>query len=409
MPALTSVPRFEPFVGLRYDTSQVSLDDVVAPPYDVLTETEREDLAVRHYANIVRVDVPPESDGPGRYDRAALTFQQWRDEGILQADPGPSFTLYRMAFTDEAGRSRSTVGVIGALEVTAEGARAAGGDGVLPHERTTPKASTDRLELTRATRANLSPIWGLSLARGLTELLLAPGTALGSTIDGDGVSHTVERVDDPERCAAISAAVAGHAVLIADGHHRYGVSRQYREECRAENGGLPGPYDLTMTYLGELVEDQLSVAPIHRLLDGLPAGRDWLEVLTAWFEPEPAGPATPELAASLVELGALAYVEADGTATLLRPRDDRFQGVRDLDSVRLEHALEDVPHVVRYEPKVSAVLQALAAGEAQAAVLVRPVSVAEIERTAREGALMPPKSTFFTPKLRTGLVIRPLE
>jgi hypothetical protein len=110
-----------------------------------------------------------------------------------------------------------------------------------------------------------------------------------------------------------------------------------------------------------------------------------------------------------VELGAMAYVEPDGTATLLRPRADRFNGVRDLDSVRLEHALVDVPHVLRYEPKVSSVLQALAAGDAQAAVLVRPVSVAEIERTAREGALMPPKSTFFTPKLRTGLVLRPFD
>ncbi len=408
MPALTSVPRFEPFVGLRYDTSKVDLDDVVAPPYDVLGRGEREELAGRHPANIVRVDVPPESDGPGRYERAALTLQQWQDDGILRADERPAFTLYRMAFTDEAGRPRRTVGVIGALEVTPEHAEPADGQGVLPHERTTPKDSTDRLELTRATGANLSPIWGLSLAPGLTELLTEPGAPLGSTVDADGVTHTVELVEDPGRLAAIAAAVAGHAVLIADGHHRYGVSRQYREERRAASGGRPGPYDLTMTYLGELVEEQLSVAPIHRLLDGLPADRDWLEILRPWFDTQPAGPATPELAASLVELDAMAYVEPGGTATLLRPRAERFDGVRNLDSVRLEHALTDVPHVLRYEPRVASVLAALTGGEAQAAVLVRPVSVAEIERTAHEGALMPPKSTFFTPKLRTGLVVRPV-
>ena len=224
------------------------------------------------------------------------------------------------------------------------------------------KDSTDRLELTRATGANLSPIWGLSLAPGLTELLTEPGAPLGSTVDDDGVTHTVELVDDPERCAAIGDAVAGHAVLIADGHHRYGVSRQYREERRAASGGRPGPYDLTMTYLGELVEEQLSVAAIHRLLDGLPAGRDWLEVLTPWFDTEPAGPATPELAASLVELDAMAFVEDDGTATLLRPRAERFEGVRNLDSVRLEHALTGVPHVLRYEPRVASVLAVLAGG-----------------------------------------------
>ena len=163
-----------------------------------------------------------------------------------------------------------------------------------------------------------------------------------------------------------------------------------------------------MAYVGELVEDQLSVQPIHRLLDGLPADRSWLEVLAPWFDLEPRGPATPVLAASLLERGAMSLVERDGTTTLLRPRPERFASVRDLDSARLEHALADVPHVVRYQHDVAAVLTMLRGGEAQAAVLIRPVSVAEIERTAREGLLMPPKSTFFTPKLRTGLVMRSL-
>ena len=401
---LGSVPRFEPFVGLRYDTAKVPLEKVVAPPYDVMSEEERQRYADRHDRNIVRVDVPVESEGPGRYQEAATALAHWRAEGTIVDDPQPSYTLYRMVFTDEAGRRRETVGVIGALEVVVTGA---GGDGgVLPHERTTPKASTDRLDLTRATQANLSPIWGLSLATGLTELLLAPGVPLGSVVDDDGVVHRVERVDDPARVAAIEAAVAARPVLIADGHHRYGVSQAYQAERRADAGGAAGPYDLTLAYIGELVEDQLSVEPIHRLLDGLPADRSWPDVLAPWFDAEPGGPATAALVASLVEREAVALVEPGGTATLLHPRAEAFAGERDLDSVRLERALEGVPHVVRYQHGVGNVLAALERGEAQAAVLIRPVGVREIERTAHEGLLMPPKSTFFTPKLRTGLVLR---
>src|SRR6476620_6435355 len=118
-----------------------------------------------------------------------------------------------MRFHDESGATRETVGVIGALEVVDEGA-----GGVLPHERTTPKASTDRLDLTRATEANLSPVWGLSLASGLAGLLAEPGEPLGEVVE-DGVTHRVERVTDPDRIAAIRAAIAADDVLIADGHH----------------------------------------------------------------------------------------------------------------------------------------------------------------------------------------------
>ncbi len=124
---LGSVPRFEPFVGLRYDTTKVPLEKVVAPPYDVMSEEERQRYADRHDRNIVRVDVPLESEGPGRYQEAAAALAHWRAEGTIVDDPRPSFTLYRMAFTDEAGRRRETVGVIGALEVVATGVDGDGG------------------------------------------------------------------------------------------------------------------------------------------------------------------------------------------------------------------------------------------------------------------------------------------
>ena len=136
--------------------------------------------------------------------------------------------------------------------------------GVLPHERTTAKASTDRLDLTRATAANLSPVWGLSLSKGLTELLAEPGEPLG-TVTEEGVEHVVERVTDPHRIAAITDKLAADDVLIADGHHRYGVSRIYRDEIRDATGRTDSPAELTLAFVNELIEEQLSVAAIHRL------------------------------------------------------------------------------------------------------------------------------------------------
>ncbi len=163
------MPRFEPFRALRYDSANIpSLDAVTAPPYDVLSETDIDRLEARDPRNIVHVDVPRERDGDTRYDTAGKLLRQWIADGVMTLDPEPSFTLYRQKFVDAAGRARDIVGVVGALEVVDEGS-----GGVLPHERVTHKASTDRLDLTRATRANMSPIWGLSLAEGLTELLLS--------------------------------------------------------------------------------------------------------------------------------------------------------------------------------------------------------------------------------------------
>jgi uncharacterized protein (DUF1015 family) len=392
------MPRFEPFAALRYT---VPLDAVIAPPYDVLSDDEVDALAARDERNVVHVDVPRERDGDERYRIAAERLQSWIDAGVMVADDTPSLTLYRMRFTDATGAERDIVGVMGGLEVVDEGA-----GGVLPHERTTPKASTDRLDLTRATRCNLSPIWGLSLAGGLTELLVPAGEAVGSVIV-DGVEHIVERVTDSARVAAVADALGSDDVLIADGHHRYGVARTYRDEIRRSTGSHETPAELTLAFVSELVADQLSVDAIHRLYLA-PSFDEIRARLTAAFDLEPAGWVDSTTLAQMDARGALCLVDGAGGGTWLLPRPGAFEGIRALDGAWLEHALADAGADVSYQHGVDRVLEAVRAGAAQAAVLIRPVSVAEIERTAREGLLMPPKSTFFTPKLRTGLVVRPL-
>ena len=176
------VPSFQPFPGLRYSRSHVgSLDDVVCPPYDVISEPERAALVARSPSNIVRLELPRDDERPGdRYQRAAALLDAWRDGGILHRDPVPAFYGYRMRFTDPAGATRQTVGVIGALELEPPGS------GILPHEQTTPKAKTDRLELLRATRANLSPIWGLTPAAGLAACCPPPGHPAEHAVDTTG-------------------------------------------------------------------------------------------------------------------------------------------------------------------------------------------------------------------------------
>ncbi len=393
-----TVPRLEPFPALRYAPS-IELSRVAAPPYDVISDAEVDVLAARDERNIVHVDVPRD---PDRYDRAARLLRMWIATGVLVADDEPTFTLYRMRFSDASGAPRSLVGVIGALEVVDEGA-----GGVLPHERTTPKASTDRLDLTRATEANLSPVWGLSLASGLTDLLLEPAEPVGS-VSVDGVEHSVERVTDAERIAAIAKTVATDDVLLADGHHRYGVARIYRDEVRAATGRRDGPAEATLAFVGELVAEQLSIDAIHRLYTGV-GFADLRAALARSFEFAAADPPSPATLAEMEEKGRLVLVGPGGTAEWLIPRPGAFEGVRALDGVWLEHALDGLAAEVTYQHGLDEAVAAVRSGAATAAVLIRPVSIAEIERTARDGLLMPPKSTFFRPKLRTGLVVRDLQ
>jgi uncharacterized protein (DUF1015 family) len=395
------VANFHPFPGIRYDRATVDLGAVIAPPYDVIDDSQRAALAARDPHNAVRIDLPVDEDGRDRYEVARALLAAWRADGTLVTDDRPAFTVYRMAYLDDAGAARHTTGVIGALELTPPGTD------ILPHEHTTPKARSDRLDLLRSTRANTSAIWGLSLAKGLTDLLPTDRAPDASVDDGEGTTHTVWVVDDPAECEAIAEAVAAQPVVVADGHHRYETSLAYRAEREAADG-TPGEAAATLAYLVELVEDELTVRAIHRLVSGLPEGTDLVDALGPWFEPVGAPPAGVPLATAMADAGALCVVGPAGEA-LLRPRSEALADARDLDSARLDVALAAIgPHDLRFQHGVDNVRAAVASGDAQFGVLLRPATVAQIEATAHGGERMPPKTTFFHPKLKTGLVFRSL-
>ncbi len=391
------MPRIEPFPAIRY-ASGADLQRVIAPPYDVLSPADVASLAALDEHNIVHIDVP--TGGADRYDVAARTLAEWLESGVLVRDEQPSLTIYRIAFVDATGASRTIVGVLAGLEVVDLDA-----GGVLPHERTTPKAVTDRLDLTRATATNLSPVWGLSLASGLTAALTEPGEPVGSMV-AEGVTHTVERISEPARIAEITAILATDDVLIADGHHRYSISRTYRDEVREASGRTDTEAEFTLTFINELVADQLSIEAIHRVYTGVTIDELRTQLADS-FTIEPAPSPTPAMLAEMVDRGRLVLLSPDGSAEWLTPRPGAFDGVRELDGAYLEHALSGSAAEVTYQHGLDEMLALVGSGEVAAGILIRPTSLAEIQRTAREGLLMPPKSTFFTPKLRTGLVIRP--
>jgi len=399
------MPRFEPFRGLRYRADLAPIAQVIAPPYDVISATERVHLASRHQANAVLVELP-EADlraGRDRYAVASELFARWQAEGVIGVEPEPSLYPYRM--TDTSGRA--TTGVIGALGLAEPGEES----DILPHEQTLPKPKSDRLDLLRATRANLSPIWGLSMAAGVTATFdPTDDEPVADTYDDDGVRHQLWVLSDRDAVAAVGAAVATAPVVLADGHHRYETARAYQAECRAADGGLPGPYDLVMALVVELSEDQLTVGAIHRTISGLPEDFDLVGALSQWFDVVQAGAADRRTLGALADSSSLALVTG-GRAYLLLPHGDELeQAGNDLDSDLIATVLAALPpHEVMHRHSVAEVMEALKQGAGQAAFLLRPVTVKQIEEWANERRRMPPKTTYFSPKPRTGMVFRSLD
>ncbi len=402
------VPDFFPFPGIRYrpDACRARLEDLTAPPYDVIDAEARARLEAAHPMNAVHLILPRDQEPGDGYQRAAQRLEEWRRHGVLAADP-PRLYLYRMAFTDDGGRSRVTTGVVGALALSPPGQ----GD-VLPHERTMPKPRGDRLELLRATRANLDPVWVLSMAPGLSDLLAEGDVhASASCIDADGVEHCLLPL--PEEIAArVTETVGSAPVVIADGHHRYETALAFSEEEPDAN--------LIMALVVELAPEQLSVRPIHRLL--IAAGPDLRDRLAEVATLTPTGATTPEgLRALLARMdadGAMGLVDGDGLAVLdlrldvLGAELDRLPApLRDVDSARLEVALgvAGVPDMLEFHADPATVAAEVVKGTADAGVLLRAVSVAQIQAVAAAGERMPEKTTYFSPKPLTGMVFRSVD
>jgi uncharacterized protein (DUF1015 family) len=403
-----AVPDFLPFRGIRYRADD--LDALTAPPYDVIDPEERAALALRSPRNAVRLILP---EGDDRYRAARRDLDGWQEDGTLAVDPIARFYTYRMEFTDDSGAPRHSSGVIGALVLPP----AAGEGDVLPHERTLPKAKSDRLALLRETRANLDPIWGLTPSPLTAHL--AASTALAVTVDDQGVRHSLGALDDPGAIAAVRAAIAAAPLVLADGHHRFETAITYRDERRQSGASIEAD-GAVMCLVVELTDDELWVQPIHRLLHGDTG--NLRQALAGSFEVLDAGPNTPESVDALQRAvraeGGVGLADGHGVARLV-PKPDALAGaraglpepLRDVASAWLEPlteaALAGVDVTYRNDARTVAALVDKRAVDA--ALLLPPVTVDQIRAAALAGIRMPQKTTFFAPKPRTGLVVRSLD
>ena len=410
------MPDFFAFAGLRYDCDVAGsgLDALAAPPYDVIDEELRGALEAAAPYNAVRLLLPRDEAAEGdRYERAAAALTAWEASGVLTRDAVPRLYSYRMAFRGPHGEPRHTRGVIGALDLPE-----AGDPSLLPHERTVAKAKSDRLALLRATRANVDPIWGLSLAAGLTELL-EPDTVLATCTDTDGNTHELGAIDDGDRIARIGALVGGAPVVLADGHHRFETACAYRDELRAAGRDV-GEAGKIMMLVVELDDDELDIEPIHRLLD-LPPDVDLRRRLAGDFDIVDAGAYASDkvdaLQTRMAADHALGLVDAAGLALAVPKPDVRAAALADenrivasTDAAVVEALVKPrLPEATwRYWHDAAGVAAQVDKGAASAAILCSPVSVAQTRAAALEGARMPQKTTFFTPKPLSGMVYRRL-
>ena len=405
------MPELNPFPGLRY-SSTTDISRFVAPPYDVIDEIDREQLEALDPHNAVRLILPRDRDGSNRYAVAAATLETWQSEGALRRDDRPSFTIVRMQYRGPDGDDRSTLGVIGALVLPGERSDTT----ILPHERTLSKAKSDRLALLEATRANLDPIWGLSLTTGLSRLL-EPVGAPDALCSEDTCRHEAWIVTDPARIDEIRASVERTDLVLADGHHRFETAQRYRTERSPGDLGASA----VMALVVELAEDQLSIQAIHRALR-LPGGVDVREALTGAFELVDAGANEQGSVRAFVRRaaaeGALGLIDGRGLvlarphAAARRATDAEWpRTVSTIDAALVESAVR--PRIPDAEWDYRADAETLAdmvrTGTADAALILRPVTVDQTRAVAAAGARMPQKTTFFHPKPRTGIVFRTLD
>lgn len=433
------MPQIEAFRALRYDLGHVgSLSDVVAPPYDVIGPELQEQLYKRHPANCIRLilnrEEPGDDERNNRYGRAARFLKNWRGEGVLFAEPDPAVYVYHTQF-DYAGQTYIRRGFMARIRLERFGEGK-----IYPHEETMAGPKQDRLLLTRACKANLSQVFGLypdanSEVQAPLEAAIAGSAPLEAT-DHLGVIHRLWPVTDVQTISRLAGVIGPKPVFIADGHHRYETACNYRDELAA-GGALPAnhPAHYVLMMCVGMSDPGMIVLPTHRLYRGLPAisSGELIKKLAGAFTTRLAGEGA-DLAQSVWD--EIEYGGNQGTLGLYTAEDDRWvlatisdagrarMGELASDHSRAWHELgvailhrlvidtllaaRDLPKP-RYVHLVDEVVEGLASDEFSLAALVMPATVDQVRQISEHRERMPAKSTYFYPKLLSGLVFNPLE
>ncbi len=415
----------QPLETLRYDPAAVgSLEAVIAPPYDVIDDEQRAVLAARSPFNVVEIDLP-RSNGGDPYQRAADTLSLWRQERVVVQEHEPALWVLEQRYTAPGGGSRTRRGFFARVRVEEYGAGR-----IRPHERTHPGPKEDRLRLTRATRANLSPIFSLfpdpdGVAQGAIERVTG-AAEFARARDDDGALNTLWRLDNPDLITELQGALGDAELLIADGHHRYETARAYAEEVGGE-----GPQRYVLMLLCSLADPGLTVFPTHRLLTGLDTPKQLAirETLLRDFEVEQVSreELEPDRSDGRVAFGYMDSFHKQPYRLTLKDQsiaDAALEGMpepyRRLDTAVLEALVlrgalgmseDDISHLrgLDYSKGLDEARDAVESGRFDAGFFMRPTPVEQVREVAASGASMPPKSTYFYPKVPTGLVFNLLE
>jgi uncharacterized protein (DUF1015 family) len=414
----------EPLRALHYDLERTGgLQDVVAPPYDVIGPEQRAELEARSPYNAVRIDLPI---GEDPYETAARQLAAWRTEGVIVRDEQPTLWVLEQNYTGPDGTIRQRRGFLARVRVEQYGPGR-----IRPHERTHPGPKEDRLALTRATKANLSPIFSLfddpgGTVTGALERLTSGTAPWGQATDEDGTVNRVWQIADPGSIAEITGAVRSAELLIADGHHRYETSRVYAQEVGGE-----GPHQYVLMCLVALEDPGLTVFPTHRLLRDLrPDQHETLaHAIRRDFTIERLD-STSKLAPAYGQPVRLGYIDAHFRQPYMLTLKDpavadaalaeHAEPYRRLDTAVLEALIlkgalnmsdEDIDHMtgLDYARDFGHALELVESAARDAAFFVAPTPIEEVRAVAAAGESMPPKSTYFFPKVPTGLVFNPLD
>ena len=421
-----------PLHGIRFDPGEVHLGGVLAPPYDVISADQQEALYGRDLRNIVRIDYgrvhgDDEAGIADRYSRAADHLAAWLSLGILRRDEQPAYYVSTHEFAMPDGTTQVRRGVLARVRATPWES-----SDLRPHERTLRGPKEDRLALLRATRTHTSPVLALwqdaAGIAGLLDAVIARPPVAGGRCDGElGSEKTLLWVvDDPAEVARVAAALAPSRLYIADGHHRYETAAAYAAERRAAEPGAPpdADFEFALVYLSDATDPGMALLPTHRLLlprAGTAFSLDdlWMRLDDGW-NVEPAadiGAALAGAAARREQSHAFAVAGRDGTAVLWRARRPGGSPRARLDVVVLQDEVLGPAGVdeeairggaLAYTRQPGEVARAVADGEARLGFCVNAATTAEVIAVADAGEVMPQKSTYFYPKVPTGLVLSPV-
>jgi uncharacterized protein (DUF1015 family) len=413
----------QPLRALHYNLEKTGgLQDVIAPPYDVIDPAQRSELEGRSPYNVVRIDLPL---GHDPYETAAKELTAWRQAGVIVQDEQPALWALEQDYTGPDGKRRTRRGFLARVRVDDYGPGR-----IRPHERTHPGPKEDRLRLTRATKANLSPIFSLfSDPQAAAWRALEPSTdepPWGQATDDDGTEDRLWRIADPDAIAAVQDTLGNAELLIADGHHRYETARTYAEEVGGE-----GPQRYVLMDLVALQDPGLTVFPTHRLLKDLTSEQQeqLATAIRGHFDIEELASEddlAPEADPRQVRFG---YIDSHfqrpfrltlkDQAAVDEALPGRSDAYRHLDTAVLETLIlksalgmgdEDIDHLrqLGYARDSAEALELVTSGAYDATFLMAPVPIERVRAIAAAGESMPPKSTYFFPKVPTGLVFSSL-